>query len=101
MGGRFHVVWGSMRRQKIKKIKNKTECGPAVTCGGTGAKTTMMEAVMEVMAIAGGADNGATTTATVATMVTVMTMTRLNICDASTEEKERPSNPSRMHASIK
>jgi hypothetical protein len=28
-------------------------------------------------------------------------MTRLNICDASTEEKERPSNPSRMHATIK
>ena len=46
-------------------------------------------------------DTGSAMTVTMATMVTAMTMTRLNVCDASTEEKERPSNPSRMHATIK
>ncbi len=39
-------------------------------------------------------------TVTMATMVTAMTMTRLNVCDASMEEKEHPSNPSQMHATI-
>ena len=48
-----------------------------------------------------GVDTGSAMTVTMATMVTAMTMTRLNVCDASTEEKERPSNPSRMHATIK
>jgi hypothetical protein len=46
-------------------------------------------------------DTGSATTVPTATMVTATTMTRLNVCDASTEEKERPSNPSRMHATIK
>jgi hypothetical protein len=46
-------------------------------------------------------DTGAATTVTTATMMTAMVMTRLNVFDASTEEKERPSNPSRMHATIK
>jgi len=40
-------------------------------------------------------------TATTATMMTAMTMTRLNICDALTEEKDLQSNPLRMHATIK
>jgi len=35
-----------------------------------------------------------------ATMVMVTTMTQLNVCDASMEEKEGPSNPSQMHATI-
>jgi hypothetical protein len=46
-------------------------------------------------------DTGAATTVTTATMVTATAMTRLNVCDVSTEEKERPLNPSRMHATIK
>ena len=50
---------------------------------------------------AGGVDTGAATMATTATMVTAMTMTRLNVCDASMEEKERLSNLSWMHATIK
>jgi hypothetical protein len=39
--------------------------------------------------------------AATATMVTATTMTRLNVCDASMEEKERLSNLSWMHATIK
>jgi hypothetical protein len=46
-------------------------------------------------------DTVAATTATTATMMTATTMTRLNICDALTEENDLPSNPSRMHATIK
>ena len=56
---------------------------------------------MEATAIAGGVDTLAATTVTMATIVTATTMTRLNVCDVSTEEKERPSNLSRMHATIK
>jgi hypothetical protein len=33
--------------------------------------------------------------------VTATALTRLHVCDALTEEKERPSNLSRMHATIK
>ena len=51
--------------------------------------------------VAGGVDTGSAMTVTTATMVTATTMTQLNVCDASTEEKEHPSNPSRMHATIK
>ena len=69
----------------------------AVAGGGAGA----MEAAVEATAIAGGVDTGSATIVTTATMVTAMTMTRLNVCDASMEEKEHPSNPSRMHATIK
>ena len=58
-------------------------------------------AAVEATAVAGGVDTGSATTVTTATMVTAMTMSRSNDCDASTEEKERPSNPSRMHATIK
>ena len=61
----------------------------AVPGGGMGSKTTTTEAVVEAAAVAGRVDTGATA------------MTRLNVCDALTEEKERPSNPSRMHATIK
>ena len=75
----------------------------AVTGGSAGAKTktTTMEAAVEATAIAGGVDTLAAMTATTATIVTAMTMTQLNVCDVSTEEKERPSNRSRMHATIK
>jgi hypothetical protein len=77
----------------------------AVASGSAGAKTktktTTMEAAVEVTAIAGRVDTLAATTATAATIVTATTMTRLNVCDASMEEKERPLNLSRMHATIK
>ena len=71
----------------------------AVSHGGTGVKTTTTEAAVEATAVASRVDTGASTTATTATMVTATTMTGLNVCDVSTEEKERPSN--RMHPSIK
>ena len=75
----------------------------AIASGSAGAKTkmTMTEAAVEATAIAGGVDTLAAMTKTTATIVTATTMTRLNVCDASTEEKERPSNLSRMHATIK
>ena len=74
----------------------------AIARGSAGAKTMMTEAAVEAMAVAGGVDTGAVTTAMTATrMVTVAMMTRLNVCDASTEEKERPLILSRMHAKIK
>ena len=73
----------------------------AVAGGVAGAKTTTTEAAVEATAVAGGVDTGSATTVTTATMVTATTMTRLNVCDASREEKERTSNPSRMHATIK
>ncbi len=73
----------------------------AVAGGGMGSKTMTTEAVVEATAVAGRVDTGAATTVTTATMVTATAMTQLNVCDASTEEKERPSNPSRMHATIK
>ena len=75
----------------------------AVAGGSAGAKTKMTttEAAVEAMAIAGGVDTLAAMTATTARIVPATTMTRLNVYDASTEEKERPSNLSRMHATIK
>ena len=75
----------------------------AVAGGSVGAKTKMTttEAAVEATAIAGGVDTLAVTTVTTATIVTATTMTQLNVCDASTEEKEHPSNLSRMHATIK
>ena len=71
----------------------------AVSHGGAGVKTTTIEAAVEATAVASRVDTGALTTATTAKMVTATTMTRLNVCDVSTEEKERPSN--QMHATIK
>jgi hypothetical protein len=71
----------------------------AVSHGGAGVKPTTTEAAVEAKAVASRVDTGASTTATTATMVTATTMTGLNVCDVSTEEKERPSN--RMHATIK
>jgi len=76
----------------------------AVACGGTGVKTMTTEVAVEATAVTGGVDTRATTTEMTATMVTMVvatTMTQLNVCDASAEEKERPSNPSGMHATIK
>ena len=73
----------------------------AVAGSGAGAKTTTTEVAVEATAVAGRVDTIALTTVTTATMVTSTIMTQLNICDASTEEKERPSNLSRMHATIK
>ena len=74
----------------------------AIAGGSAGAKTkTTTEVAVEATAIAGGVDTLAATTATMARIVTATTMTRLNVCDASTEEKKHPSNLSRMHATIK
>jgi hypothetical protein len=73
----------------------------AVAGGGAGAKIMTTEVAVEATAVAGGVDTVAATTATTATMMTATTMTRLNVCDALTEEKDLPSNPSRMHATIK
>ena len=76
----------------------------AVARGGTGAKTTTTEAEVEATAVAGRVDTRAAMTVTTTTTVRLVTatmMTRLNVCDASTEEKERRSNPSWMHATIK
>ena len=58
------------------------------------------EVAVEATAVAGGVDTVAATTATMVMMMT-MTMTQLNICDALMEKKDLPSNPSRMHATIK
>jgi len=71
----------------------------AVSHGGARVKTTTMEAAVEATAVTSRVDTVALTTTTMATMVTATTMTGLNVCDVSTEEKERPSN--RMHATIK
>jgi hypothetical protein len=79
-----------------EKERARTIQRRAIARGGAGLKTMTMEAAVEATAIIGGVDTGAATTATTATtakMVTGMTMTRRNICDASTEEKEHPSNP--------
>jgi hypothetical protein len=61
-------------------------------------KTTTTEAAVKATAVASRVDTGAAmtaTTATTATMVTATAMTGLNVCDVSTEEKERPSNHAR------
>ena len=82
-----------------ERVRARAMRRTAVAGGSMGSKTTTTEAVVEATAVAGRVDTGAATTVTtVATMVTATAMTRLNVCDASTKEKERPSNPSRMHA---
>ena len=78
-----------------ERVRARVTRRTAVAGGGAGAKTTTTEAAVEAMA------TGSATTMTTATMVTATTMSRSNVCEASTEEKERPSNPSRMHATIK
>ena len=90
-------IWTTVTEKERARVTRQT----AVARSGVGAKTTTTEVAAEAMAVANGVDTGAATMATTATMVTATTMTRLNVCDASTEEKERPSNPSRMHATIK
>ena len=84
-----------------ERVRVRTTRRTAIAIGGAGAKMTTAEVAVEAAAVTGGVDTGAATTVTMATMATATSMTRLNICDASTEEKERPSNMSRMHATIK
>ena len=92
----------AMEKEKEKeRARERATRWTAVAGGGMGSKTTTTEAVVEATAVAGRVDTGAATTVTTATMVTEMAMTQLNVCDASTEEKERPSNLSLMHATIK
>ena len=90
----------AMEKEK-ERARERATRWTAVAGGGMGSKTTTTEAVVEATAVAGRVDTGAATTVTTATMVTEMAMTQLNVCDASTEEKERPLNPSWMHATIK
>ena len=92
-----------IRTTATKKEKDRARVTrqTAIAGGGMGLKTTITEAVVEAMAVAGRVDTGAMTTVMTATMVTATAMTQLNVCDATTEEKERPSNPSRMHTTIK
>ena len=100
--------WYAADEEKIRTTATEKERArvratrrTAVARVGTGAKTTATEAAVEATAVAGGVDTGAVTTAMTATMVMAAMMTRLNVCDASTKEKERPSILSRMHATIK
>ena len=90
-----------IRTTVTEKEKERATQWMAVVRGGAGVKTTTTKAAVEVTAVTGGVDTGAVTTAMTATMVTATTMTRLNVCDASMEEKECLSNPSRMHTTIK
>jgi hypothetical protein len=87
--------------KELERARARATRRTAVADGGMGSKTTTTEAVVEVTAVAGRVDTGAVKTVMTATMVTAMAMTRLNVCDASIEEKERPLNPSRIHATIK
>jgi hypothetical protein len=61
----------------------------------------MTEAAVKATAVAGGVDTVSAMTALTAMIVMATMMTRLKVCDASTEKKERPLNPSRIHATIK
>ena len=81
-----------IRTTLAEKEKERATRRTAIARGGAGAKAKTTEVVVEATAIAGGVDAGVATTATTATMVTATTMTRLHVCDASMEEKERPSN---------
>ena len=101
-------VGDAANKEKIRTTTTKKEKEwarvtrrTAVAGGSMGLKTMTMEAVVEAMAVAGRVDTGAMMTVTTATMVTATAMTQLNVCDATTEEKEHPSNPSRMHTTIK
>ena len=99
---RTTVMEKEKEKEKEKEwVRARATRRTAVAGGGAGAKTTTTEVAVEATAVAGGVDTGSATIVTTATMVTATTMTRLNVCDASTEEKEHPSNPSRMHATIK
>jgi hypothetical protein len=72
-----------------ERVRARATRRPAAASGGAGAKTktTTTEAAVEATAIAGGVDTLAATTVTTATIVMATTMTRLNVCDALTEEK--------------
>jgi hypothetical protein len=94
-------IWTTVMEKEKERVRARVMRRTAVAGGGAGATTTTTEVAVEVTAVAGGVDTGAPTTVTTVTMATATTMTRLNICDASTEEKERLSNLSWMHATIK
>ena len=96
-------IWMTpMEKEKEKeRVRARATRRTAVAGGGAGAKATMTEVAVKATAVAGGVDTIAPTTVTMATMVTATTMTRLNVCDALMEEKDHPSNPSRMYATIK
>ena len=94
-------IWTTTTEKEKERVRARATRKTAVAGSDAGAKTTTTAVAVEATAIAGGVNTGAAMTVTTATMVTASTMTRLNVCDASTEEKEHPSNPSRMHATIK
>ena len=93
-------IWMTATEKEKKWMRVRATRRTSVAGGGAGAKTTM-EAAVEATAVAGGVDIRSATTVMTAMMMTATTMTQLNVCDASTEEKERQSNLSRMHATIK
>jgi len=97
-----NIRTAAMEKEK-EQVNARATRRTAVAGGGAGAKTKMTttEAAEEGTAVAGGVDTRAATTMTTATMVAATTMTRLNVCDASTEEKKHPSNLLLMHATIK
>ena len=101
MATRRQRQWTARRRCVGNATATRRRTAVANGSAGAKTKTTTTEAAVEATAIAGGVDTLAATTVTTATIVTATTMTRLNVCDASTEEKERLSNLSRMHATIK
>ena len=84
-------IWTTLMEKEKERVRARATRSMAVADSGAGAKTTTTEVAVEATAVTGGVD----------TIVTSTTMTRLNVCDALTEEKEHPSNPSWMHATIK
>ena len=96
-------IWTTAMEKEKERVRARATRRTAFAGSGAGAKTktTTTEAALEATVIAGGVDTLAATTTTTAMIVTATTMTRLHVCDALTEEKERPSNLSRMHATIK
>ena len=83
------------------RAKGRATRRAAIVGGGAGAKTMPTDVAVEATAIAGGVDTVAATTARTVTIMTTTRMTRLNVCDALTEEKDLLSNPSWMYATIK
>jgi hypothetical protein len=94
-------IWTAMTEKEKKRVRARVTRRTAVAGGGVGVKTTTTEVAVEATAVTGGVDTGATTTVTTTTMVTAMPINQLSVCDASTEEKECPSNLSWMHTTIK
>ncbi len=99
------ILTTATEKERVRaRVRARATRRTTIVSGGVGPKTTMTEAAVEATAVTSRVDTGAATTATTATMATMVmatTMTRLNVCDASTEEKEHLLNPSQMHATAR